>query len=111
MGSKNQHNDDRLRFFLGDVRDKDRLIMAMRGVDVVIHAAATKIVPMAEYNPFECLKTNVFGAMNVIEAAILSGGKMLLRFPLTRLVAQLICMVRQNCALTNYFLLLTIMLV
>ena len=72
---KNQHNDDRLRFFLGDVRDKDRLIMAMRGVDVVIHAAATKIVPMAEYNPFECLKTNVFGAMNVIEAAIFSGVK------------------------------------
>ena len=57
---KNQHNDDRLRFFLGDVRDKDRLIMAMRGVDVVIHAAATKIVPMAEYNPFECLKKQMF---------------------------------------------------
>ena len=72
---KNHYEDDRLRFFLGDVRDKDRLIMAMRGVDAVIHAAATKIVPVAEYNPFECLKTNVFGAMNVIEAAILSGVK------------------------------------
>ena len=72
---KNHYEDDRLRFFLGDVRDKDRLIMAMRGVDAVIHAAATKIVPFAEYNPFECLKTNVFGAMNVIEAAILSGVK------------------------------------
>ena len=72
---QNQYNDARLRFFLGDVRDKDRLQMAMRGVDVVIHAAATKIVPTAEYNPFECLKTNVFGAMNLIEAAILSGVK------------------------------------
>ena len=58
---KTQYDDDRLRFFLGDVRDKDRLQMAMRGVDVVVHAAATKIVPTAEYNPFECLKTNVFG--------------------------------------------------
>jgi len=72
---KTQYDDDRLRFFLGDVRDKDRLQMAMRGVDVVVHAAATKIVPTAEYNPFECLKTNVFGAMNVIEAAILAGVK------------------------------------
>jgi UDP-N-acetylglucosamine 4,6-dehydratase (inverting) len=59
-----------LRFFIGDVRDKDRLHRAFQGVDYVIHAAASKIIPTAEYNPFECIKTNVDGAMNVIEAAI-----------------------------------------
>jgi UDP-N-acetylglucosamine 4,6-dehydratase (inverting) len=66
-------NDKRVRFFIGDVRDKDRLSRALDGVDVVIHAAATKIVPTAEYNPFEAVKTNVFGAMNVIDAAIDQG--------------------------------------
>ena len=64
------HDDDRVRFFIGDVRDRDRLNRAFDGVDLVVHAAATKIVPTAEYNPFECVKTNVFGAMNVIDAAI-----------------------------------------
>ncbi len=59
-----------LRFFIGDVRDKDRLHRALAGVDFVVHAAATKIVPVAEYNPFECVKTNVIGAMNVIDATI-----------------------------------------
>jgi UDP-N-acetylglucosamine 4,6-dehydratase (inverting) len=63
-------NDPKLRFFIGDVRDRDRLITACRGVDLVVHAAATKIVPIAEYNPFECIKTNVNGAMNVIDAAL-----------------------------------------
>lgn len=63
-------NDSRVRFFLGDVRDKDRLSRALDGVDYVVHAAATKIVPTAEYNPFECIKTNVMGAMNLIDAAI-----------------------------------------
>lgn len=67
--------DDRVRFFIGDVRDRDRLYRAFRGVDYVIHAAATKIVPTAEYNPFECVKTNVNGAMNVIDAAIDCGVK------------------------------------
>lgn len=62
--------DKRLRFFIGDVRDKDRLYRALDGVDHVIHAAATKIVPTAEYNPFECVKTNIIGAMNVIDACI-----------------------------------------
>ena len=57
-------------YFIGDVRDKERLSQAFRAVDIVIHAAATKIVPAAEYNPFECIKTNVNGAMNVIQAAI-----------------------------------------
>ena len=59
-----------LRFFIGDVRDKDRLFRALVGVDYVVHAAATKIVPTAEYNPFECIKTNINGAMNVIDSSI-----------------------------------------
>ncbi len=63
-------NDDRVRFFIGDVRDKDRLYRALSGVDYVVHAAATKIVPTAEYNPFECIKTNINGAMNLIDACI-----------------------------------------
>ena len=63
-------NDPRVRFFIGDVRDKDRLHRALNNVDFVIHAAATKIVPTAEYNPFECIKTNVNGAMNLIDACI-----------------------------------------
>jgi UDP-N-acetylglucosamine 4,6-dehydratase/5-epimerase len=63
-------DDPRVRFFIGDVRDRERLYRALRGVDYVIHAAATKIVPTAEYNPFECIKTNIMGAMNVIDAAI-----------------------------------------
>ena len=65
--------NDKIRFFIGDVRDKDRLIRAMDGVDFVVHAAATKIVPTAEYNPFECVKTNIIGAMNVIDACIDKG--------------------------------------
>ena len=68
--AKSYDNDRRVRFFIGDVRDKDRLFRALAGVDYVVHAAATKIVPTAEYNPFECVKTNVIGAMNVIDACI-----------------------------------------
>jgi UDP-N-acetylglucosamine 4,6-dehydratase len=64
-----------LRFFIGDVRDGDRLRLAMEGVDTVVHAAALKQVPTAEYNPFECIKTNVIGAQNVIEAAMATGVK------------------------------------
>lgn len=63
-------DDERVRFFIGDVRDKDRLRRALDGIDFVVHAAATKIVPTAEYNPFECVKTNVIGAMNLIDACI-----------------------------------------
>lgn len=62
--------EDRVRFFIGDVRDRDRLYRALDGIDVIVHAAATKIVPTAEYNPFEAVKTNIIGAMNVIDAAI-----------------------------------------
>ena len=68
--AKTYGDDPRVRFFIGDVRDKERLHRALDGVDYVVHAAATKIVPTAEYNPFECVKTNVLGAMNVIDACI-----------------------------------------
>lgn len=63
-------NQPCMRYFIGDVRDKNRLVRAMRGVDFVIHAAALKQVPAAEYNPMECIKTNINGAENVIEAAL-----------------------------------------
>lgn len=68
--AKKFEGDPRLRFFIGDVRDRERLYRALDGVDYVIHAAATKIVPTAEYNPFECVKTNINGAMNLIDACI-----------------------------------------
>ncbi len=61
---------DKIRFFIGDIRDKERLSTALRDVDCIIHAAALKIVPTAEYNPIEYIKTNVIGAMNIIDAAI-----------------------------------------
>lgn len=65
--------DARVKFVIGDVRDQERLIRCMSGVDYVVHAAATKIVPTAEYNPAECIKTNINGAMNVIEASLIAG--------------------------------------
>jgi UDP-N-acetylglucosamine 4,6-dehydratase len=67
---QHEFNFPEMRYFIGDVRDYDRLRQAMRGIDYVIHAAALKQVPAAEYNPFECIKTNVLGAQNVINAAI-----------------------------------------
>lgn len=67
--------DKRVSFIIGDVRDKDRLTRALDGIDYVVHAAATKIVPTAEYNPFECVKTNINGAMNLIDACIDRGIK------------------------------------
>src|SRR3989344_5224585 len=70
-----EFTQDCMRFFIGDVRDRDRLIMAMRGVDYVIHAAALKQVPAAEYNPMECIKTNIHGAENVIQAALANNVK------------------------------------
>jgi FlaA1/EpsC-like NDP-sugar epimerase len=68
-------NDKRLRFFIGDVRDKTRLNMALKNIDIVVHAAALKQVPACEYNPFEAIKTNVLGAQNIIECAISRGVK------------------------------------
>ncbi|STX51393.1 polysaccharide biosynthesis protein CapD [Legionella busanensis] len=67
------YNDDCMRYFIGDVRDESRLNFAMKNVDIVIHAAALKQVPAAEYNPMECIKTNIHGAENVINAAIRNG--------------------------------------
>ena len=69
------YNDKCMRYFIGDVRDKDRLKKALYGVDYVIHAAALKHVPIAEYNPMECIKTNIHGAGNVIDAALEEGVK------------------------------------
>jgi UDP-N-acetylglucosamine 4,6-dehydratase (inverting) len=71
--SKKYSNDSRVRFFVGDIRDVNRLHRALDGVDIVVHAAATKIVPTAEYNPFECIKTNIMGAMNLVDCCIDSG--------------------------------------
>ena len=68
-------DDPRVRFMIGDVRDKDRLYRVLDDIDYVVHAAATKIVPTAEYDPFECVKTNVMGAMNLIDACIDKGVK------------------------------------
>lgn len=65
-----EFHGDCMRYFIGDVRDRDRLVLAMNGVDIVIHAAALKQVPAAEYNPMECIKTNIHGAENVIYAAM-----------------------------------------
>ena len=66
----NKFNSNKLRFFLGDVRDLDRLKYALREVDIVVHAAALKHVPATEYNPTECIKTNILGAQNIIDATI-----------------------------------------
>lgn len=73
--SKLYPDEKRIRFFIGDVRDKDRLRLALNGVDYIIHAAATKIIPTAEYDPFECIKTNIIGAMNLIEVCLEKGVK------------------------------------
>lgn len=74
LNMKNKFNDDeRLRFFIGDIRDKNRLLRAMEDVDIVIHAAALKQVPACEYNPIEAVKTNIDGATNIIDSAIEKG--------------------------------------
>ena len=68
--SKLYVNDSRVAFMIGDIRDKERINEAVKGVDYVVHAAATKIAPLAEYNPSECIKTNINGASNLIDACI-----------------------------------------
>lgn len=65
-----QFTDSRIKFVIGDIRDKDSLKRVMQGIDYVVHAAATKIVPLSEFNAFECVKTNILGSMNVIDACI-----------------------------------------
>ena len=74
MAQKFQH-DSRVQFIIGDVRDQARLTRVLDGIDYVVHSAATKIVPTAEYNPFECIKTNINGAMNLVDACIDQGIK------------------------------------
>lgn len=74
-GILSQEQMSKLRFFIGDVRDKDRLYRAFNGVDYVIHAAAMKQVPACEYNPFEAIKTNIHGAQNIVDAALDCGVK------------------------------------
>lgn len=74
MGQEFPHSEyNMIRYFIGDVRDKERLNTAMEGIDIVVHAAAMKHVPIAEYNPMECVKTNILGAQNVIDAALNCG--------------------------------------
>jgi len=73
MAMKFQGHENVMRFFIGDVRDVSRLKEAARGIDIIIHAAAIKHVPIAEYNPMECIKTNIYGAENVIQAALDNG--------------------------------------
>ena len=73
QNSLSKEEQEKVRFFVGDVRDLDRLVMAMRNIDIVIHAAAQKQVPLAEYNPFECIRTNVIGAENVVQSSIRAG--------------------------------------
>ncbi len=75
MAAEFEEYKKQIRFYIGDVRDQERLVMAMRGVDYVIHAAALKHVPIAEYNPFECVNTNIIGTENVCRAAIRCGVK------------------------------------
>jgi len=72
---EHRYRDDRLRFFIGDVRDLSRLELALHGIDTVVHAAALKIVPIAEYNPTECVATNVLGAQNIVKASLHTGVK------------------------------------
>ncbi len=73
--AEDYQNNPKVKFIIGDVRDRERLSRSLDGVDLVVHAAATKIVPTAEYNPFECVKTNIFGAMNVIDTCVDKGIK------------------------------------
>lgn len=94
-------NDKRLRFFIADVRDKDRLYRTLDGVDYLVHAAATKTVPTAEYNPFEYIKKNINRAMNLIDAAF-DKKKVLSHYQQIKRVVQSICMVLPNWRPTNY---------
>ena len=90
------NNDKRLRFVLGDVRDKERLSRAVDGIDYVVHAAAMKIVPKAEYDPFECIKTNILGAMNLIDVCIDRKVKKIVAFLLIKHALHLTYMEEQN---------------
>jgi len=94
---KSNLTDKRLRFLIGDVRDKERLNTALENVDIVIHTAALKNVPVVEYNPFEAVKTNVFGTQNLIEACFNNEVEKALAIGTDKAVSPLIHMVQQNC--------------
>ena len=92
-----------LRYFLGDIRDKERLMEAFRNIDIIFHAAALKQVPAIEYNPSEAIKTNIYGAENVIKAAIANKVKKVIAISTDKISLQ-IYMVQQNYVLKNYLL-------
>ena len=91
-----------LRYFIGDVRDESRLRRALEGIDTVIHAAALKQVPTAEYNPFECIKTNVLGAQNVIEACLESKVSQVVALSTDKAAAPINLSGPRSCALISY---------
>jgi len=93
-----------LRYFIGDVRDRDRLDLALRDVDYVVHAAAMKQVTTAEYNPFECIRTNVFGAENIVTAAIRCGVKRVVALSTARLPIRSISMAPPSWPRTRFLL-------
>jgi UDP-N-acetylglucosamine 4,6-dehydratase len=90
-----------LRYFLGDVRDEARLQRALEGIDVVVHAAALKQVPAAEYNPFECIKTNVLGAQNLIEACLSNSVQRVVALSTDKAAAPINLYGATNCAPTS----------
>ena len=94
-----------MRYFIGDVRDYKRLKRAMQDVDIVVHAAALKQVPAAEYNPFEAVKTNIIGGQNVIDAAISQGVKKVIALSTDKAARLSIYTAQQNSHLINYLLL------
>ena len=97
----NENKNKNLRYLIGDVRDKNRLMRAFENVDYVVHAAALKQVPTSEYNPFETINTNIIGAQNVIDSALATNVKLLLS-QLIKHHLQLIYMEQQNYVLINY---------
>ena len=90
-----------MRFFIGDIRDKERLLFATKDVDFIVHAAALKQVPAAEYNPFECIKTNVLGAQNIVDVAIKNKVKKIVALSTDKAALPEIYMEHQNLRLIN----------
>ena len=97
------YKDKNIRFIIGDVRDKERLNETIKGHTLVIHAAATKIVPTAEHNPSECIKTNIDGALNVIDACVNNNIKKTIALSKDKACNQLIYMEQLNWLQINYF--------
>ena len=104
-------SEERLRFHIGDIRDKERLLKSMEGVNIVIHTAALKHVDIVEYNPFESVKTNVIGTQNVIDACHEEGIKMAVGISTDKAVAPLNVYGELNFLLKNYLCLQVIMLI